>query len=355
MRGGDAWDQKIRHQIKDCALFVPLISAHTEARPEGYFRLEWHLADQRTHLMSRTKAFVVPVVIDDTPDASAEVPESFSSVQWTRLPAGETHASFCERIVALLVDAHHTPHPHAAATSGAAPSQRSRRPYLIAAVVAALLVTATLALRPWQIITPKPNGDAVAPSVSESATNETPERSIAVLPFADMSEKHDQEYFSDGLSEALTDMLTKVAELRVPARTSSFYFKGKNEKLATIARELRVAHVLEGSVRKAGNRLRITAQLVRVDNGYQLWSETFDRDTHDIFKVQDEISAAVVSALKVKLAVGPQGLSSRGTASTEAYTHFLMGQNFFNRYTDEGFQQAIEAYQKAIRAGSAVR
>ena len=192
-------------------------------------------------------------------------------------------------------------------------------------------------------------GDAVAPAVSEHGTNETPEQSIAVLPFADMSEKRDQEYFSDGLSEELTDMLTKVPELRVPARRSAFYFKGKNEKLATIARELRVAHVLEGSVRRAGDRFRITAQLVRVDNGYQLWSETFDRSTEDIFKVQDEISAAVVSALKVKLAVGPQGLSSRGTASAEAYTYFLMGQNFFNRFTDEGFRQAIDAYQKAIK------
>src|SRR6185437_12289105 len=98
LRGGDAWDQKIRQQIRDCALFVPLISGHTEARPEGYFRLEWHLADQRTHLMARTKVFVVPVVIDETPDADAEVPESFLTVQWTRLPAGETHSSFCERI-----------------------------------------------------------------------------------------------------------------------------------------------------------------------------------------------------------------------------------------------------------------
>jgi TolB-like protein/tetratricopeptide (TPR) repeat protein len=348
LRGGDAWDRKIRQQIKDCALFVPLISAHTEARPEGYFRLEWHLADQRTHLMARTKAFVVPVVVDDTPDASAEVPDSFSSVQWTRLPAGETPSSFCERISTLLVDAHHSSQLPTAVRAGAAMSRRRGRPYWIAAVIAGLLVAATLVLRPWPLITPKLDGIAAASPTPDRDTIATPEQSIAVLPFADMSEKHDQEYFSDGLSEELTDMLTKVAELRVPARRSSFYFKGKNEKLATIARELRVAHVLEGSVRKVGDRLRITAQLVRVDNGYQLWSQTFDRDAHDIFKVQEEISTAVVSALKVKLAVGPQGLSSRGTASADAYTHFLMGQSFFNRYTDEGFQQAIEAYQKAI-------
>jgi TolB-like protein len=116
------------------------------------------------------------------------------------------------------------------------------------------------------------------------------DKSIAVLPFVDMSEKKDQEYFSDGLSEELIDMLAKVPELRVPARTSSFYFKGKQATIADIAKALGVAHVLEGSVRKSGNTLRVTAQLIRVDNGYHLWSETYDRKLEDIFKVQDEIA-----------------------------------------------------------------
>jgi TolB-like protein len=347
LRGGDAWDHRIRQQIKDCALFVPLISAHTEARPEGYFRLEWHLADQRTHLMARSRAFVVPVVVDATREAGAEVPDSFSNAQWTRLLAGETPSSFCERIATLLRDSHHTPQP--ATAPGSTDAQRRPRPLWIIAIIAGLLVTAALILRPWRHIAPMLSVDSRASPASGPVASTTPEQSIAVLPFTDMSEKRDQEYFSDGLSEELTDMLTKVPELRVPARRSSFYFKGKNEKLTTIARELRVAHVLEGSVRKAGDRLRITAQLVRVDNGYQLWSETFDRDARDIFRVQDEISAAVVSALKVKLDVGAQRLSSRGTANAEAYTQFLMGQNFFNRYTDEGFRQAIDAYQKALQ------
>ncbi len=116
-----------------------------------------------------------------------------------------------------------------------------------------------------------------------------------------MSEKHDQEYFSDGLSEELIDMLTRIPDLRVPARTSSFYFKGKSEDVQTIAKRLLVAHVIEGSVRKSGNRLRVTAQLVRADNGYHLWSETYDRTVNDIFKVQDEIARAVVKALKISL------------------------------------------------------
>jgi len=110
LRGGDAWDQKIRRQIRDCALFVPLISANTQARTEGYFRLEWRLADQRTHLMSRNKPFIVPVVIDGTPDAGADVPESFLNVQWTRLPGGEGAASFC-RHIALLAAGGEAPSP----------------------------------------------------------------------------------------------------------------------------------------------------------------------------------------------------------------------------------------------------
>eukprot|EP01031_Cornospumella_fuschlensis_P050608 gene50608-61903_t len=100
--GGDAWDQKIRRQIKECALFVPVISAATQARTEGYFRLEWRLADQRTHLMAKGRPFLLPVVIDDTRDAEAHVPDSFTEVQWTRLPGGDTPAAFCARVKKLL-------------------------------------------------------------------------------------------------------------------------------------------------------------------------------------------------------------------------------------------------------------
>jgi hypothetical protein len=101
LRGGDAWDQKVRRQIKECALFVPVVSATTQSRHEGYFRLEWRLADQRTHLMGKSRPFLVPVCIDDTGDTNADVPDSFLAVHWTRLPAGETPAAFCERITEL--------------------------------------------------------------------------------------------------------------------------------------------------------------------------------------------------------------------------------------------------------------
>src|SRR5262249_7811766 len=139
---------------------------------------------------------------------------------------------------------------------------------------------------------------ASAPPVAGAPMSE---HSVAVLPFVDMSEKRDQEYFSDGLSEELIERLGKTPGLRVVARTSSFYFKGRTEKLETIAGQLHVVNVLEGSVRKSGNKLRVTAQLIRVATSEHLWSQTFDRDLPDIFKVQDEIASAVATALKVHL------------------------------------------------------
>jgi TolB-like protein/Flp pilus assembly protein TadD len=185
-------------------------------------------------------------------------------------------------------------------------------------------------------------------STPATASFNPPAHSIAVLPFVDMSEKHDQGYFSDGLSEELIDMLTKVPDLRVPARTSSFYFKGKSEDIATIAQRLHVANVLEGSVRKSGNALRVTAQLIRADNGYHLWSETYDRELKDVFKVQDDIAGAVVTALKVHLLPTQTAAQAElRTANIEAYNQYLQGRQSFNRGDAEGYRRAVAAFSAA--------
>jgi TolB-like protein/tetratricopeptide (TPR) repeat protein len=149
-----------------------------------------------------------------------------------------------------------------------------------------------------------------------------PVHSVAVLPFFDMSEKQDQEYFSDGMSAELIDSLTKIPDLQVTARTSSFYFKGKSTTVADIAKALNVLYVLEGSVRKTGTTLGITAQLIRADNGHNVWSETYDQRLDDVFRVQDEIAGAVVRVLKIS----PRGGSvpaSTGTQNVEAYNLYL--------------------------------
>jgi TolB-like protein len=351
LRGGDAWDQKIRQQIRDCALFVPIISAHTQARPEGYFRLEWKLAVDRSHLMAAERAFLLPVVVDATTEPEALVPTQFRDVQWTRIRAGEVPAAFVDRIAALLNQpvAPHVGSPERGVTRAPA----GRLPIVltalsVAAVVA--LVTATAIRGGWSWHKPVPKVEASTTSAPVATTPAAiPEKSVAVLPFVDMSEKKDQEYFSDGLSEELIDMLTKVPELRVPARTSSFYFKGKQVTVADIAKALSVAHVLEGSVRKSGKHLRITAQLIRADNGYHLWSETYDRQLDDIFKVQDEIAGAVVKALKLSL-MGSLPAPT-GTQNVEAYNLDLQATSMGRRAHERvEYERAVEYARRAIDA-----
>lgn len=181
---------------------------------------------------------------------------------------------------------------------------------------------------------------------SPVATHAIP--SIAVLPFVDMSQAGDQAYFSDGLSEELLNLLAQLPQLRVIARTSSFSFKGREVDVATIAKALNVGHVLEGSVRKSGNTLRITAQLIRTSDSSHLWSQTYDRQLTDVFKVQDEIAAAVVDALKVQL-LPTQSLAARPhSANPEAYDQFLIGRQFNTRGTEPDWHRAIAAFEKAI-------
>jgi TolB-like protein/Tfp pilus assembly protein PilF len=173
--------------------------------------------------------------------------------------------------------------------------------------------------------------------------------SIAVLPFANMSADKDQEYFCDGIAEEAINALTQLEGLHVVARTSAFAFKGTLEDIRAIGRKLDVDTVLEGSVRKAGDRLRITTQLVNVADGYHIWSERFDRKAEDVFAIQDEIALAVVEKLRVKLLSGEQGaLLRRHTEDRKAYHHYLKGRYFFNRRYEGDFQRAITHFQEAI-------
>lgn len=178
---------------------------------------------------------------------------------------------------------------------------------------------------------------------------DTLDKSIAVLPFVDMSAAKDQEYFSDGLSEELLNLLSKIPELKVIGRTSSFSFKGKNDDLRSIAEKLGVAHLLEGSVRKSGNKIRITAQLISAVDGSHLWSHTYDRDLNDIFKVQDEIAEAVVKELRVTLL----GASTRTvTQNTEAFNLYLQGKYFVDRRDKESLESALQYYTQALALDS---
>ncbi len=173
---------------------------------------------------------------------------------------------------------------------------------------------------------------------------ETP-KSIAVLPFVNMSADQDNEYFSEGLSEELLNMLVKLPNLRVAARTSSFSYKDQEKQISEIASELGVSYVLEGSVRKSGSQLRITTQLISAEDGFHLWSETYDRTLDDIFQIQDEIAAAVVDALKINL---PGMGASTVETNREVYELFLQGRHFFNQRTIEGNEKTVARLEQAL-------
>ena len=173
--------------------------------------------------------------------------------------------------------------------------------------------------------------------------------SIAVLPFVNMSGDPAQEHLSDGISEELLHRLAQISELHVAARTSSFYFKGKNVAIPQIASELGVKAVLEGSIRKAGDKIRVTVQLINASNGYHVWSQTFDRQLDDIFLIQDEISARVVSALRVTLLGGEQRrINRRPTDNVEAYDAYLLGRQMMARRTSSSLREAEEHFTEAI-------
>jgi TolB-like protein/Tfp pilus assembly protein PilF len=358
LRGGDVWDQKIRREIRDCALFIPVISANTASRHEGYFRLEWDLADQRTHMMARNRVFIVPVCLDTTPEAGADVPESFQRVQWTRLPGGETAPAFVERIKRLPSPEQ----PPLSAVSGAAPVTRepvhaSRRSKLILLAIVAVVVCAALAylVADRSSVSKHPSasvGDTASRATAEpaAAAFNPPPHSIAVLPFVNLSGDKEQEYFSDGLTEELLNSLAGINELQVAARTSSFSFK-QHPDIATVAHKLNVGAVLEGSVRRSAHTVRVTAQLINAVTGFHLWSKTYDRDLGDVLQLQTEIATAVASALKVTL-LGDIAtkIELGGTRNPAAFDAYLRGAKALNNSVPniKLSQTALASFTEAI-------
>jgi TolB-like protein/Flp pilus assembly protein TadD len=354
LRGGDVWDRQIRMQIRQCRLFLPIVSRNSEARAEGYFRREWKLAVERTHDLSERVAFLVPIVIDATPESKADVPDAFRAVQWTRLPNGEPTTDFAARISGLLGVEHlaASDEPKAAVTAARAPT--IRRQLLLWVALAFCLVVAVLGgayyIGPGThpIAVPQTiHASAESPPAATAAATTIPEKSVAVLPFVDMSEKHDQEYFSDGLAEELIDKLVQVSDLHIPARTSSFYYKGRQVTIRDIGAALGVAHVLEGSVRKSGTMIRITAQLIRVDNGYHVWSKTYDRKLADVFKIQDEISEEILRALNLALTSSAGGMSF-ATSSLEANDLYMRSRAHFFDMTEESAEREVALLRRAV-------
>jgi TolB-like protein/tetratricopeptide (TPR) repeat protein len=346
LRGGDAWDESIRRQIKNCALFIPVVSRHTHERAEGYFRLEWKLAVDRSHLITATKAFLLPVVIDDTPDDDEQVPDRFRELQWTRLPAGETPPAFVERVQRLLSgemapmqDRARSPGSGVASTM---PAPRGLIRWRTGVLYGVLAAAVLLAL-----------GYLGIERLNRAKLSVPTAASIAVLPLANESGEASQQYFSDGISEDLITALGQFPGLKVIGRTSAFQFRDSKEDSRTIGAKLGVAHLLEGSVRKSGEMIRVSAELIDTADGSMQWSQRYDRPYKDLFALQDEITRVVAGALRAKLLPGEHRAAQSDrppSGNLEAYNAVLEGRFYFWRDPDDtGLRKAIEHFTKATQ------
>lgn len=290
----------------------------------------------------RDRQKLIPICLDD-----AEPPLGFRQVQSLRLgKASDRNAVRAE--LAATVQVFVSGEARVEATPREAPRFRHKRGAILATIGIVVLVLTALLVRGW-VNSADPNRVAgtIPSGITPHAFSQA-DQSIAVLPFADMSENHDQEYLADGMSEEIINLLANAPDLLVAARSSSFYFKGKGTKVSEIARELGVAHVLEGSIRRSGDHLRVTAQLIRADKGFHLWSETFDRELSDLFAVQDEIANAVAQALQIRLKGGELSRRKGGTQNLEAYELLLKANNASFQNTATSFDDAARYAQEAI-------
>jgi TolB-like protein/cytochrome c-type biogenesis protein CcmH/NrfG len=339
---GSLYAEGIVRAINGARLLVLVLSESAVASPHVGKEIERASSKQRPIIALKTDATAL------TPALEYFLSES----QWV-----DVGVEGRENAVAKLVEAVRRRLLPASAGVRAPPDRRpmdrapARRKPWLAAAAASIVALALAYVLVDKLKASKPAANertaATAAPAAAPAAAMVSDKSVAVLPFVDMSEKKDQAYFSDGLSEELIDMLAKVPDLRVPARTSSFYFKEQHATIAEIAKALGVAHILEGSVRRAGNTMRVTVQLIRADNGFHLWSETYDRDLKDVFKVQDDISRMVVEKLKLTL-VNAAPIASARVANPEVHNLYLQGRYFLQNETMGDLEKAVGFFQRAI-------
>jgi TolB-like protein/Flp pilus assembly protein TadD len=342
---GASYAGQIIHAIDAAKAIVLILSQHAASSPHVLREVE-RAASKRHPIVS--------LRIDQAP-LPADFEYFLNTSHWLDGSAGDTGRVLPKLIAAVQIAIHApaTTPVGASAAHSPAPSASARSPNRTAIVVASLvgLVLAGFAAdRLWlsnrraastPASTKLPTASAPVPA---APTN--PEKSIAVLPFTDMSEKKDQEYFADGMAEEILDLLVQIPELTVIGRTSSFQFKGRNEDLRTIGERLNAAYVLEGSVRKSGNRIRVTTQLIDTRTGAHQWSQTYDRDIGDVLKLQDEIAADVCQSLRIALS---DPLPARASSkSSEAYRMYLEGRFYGRGPTKADSDRAISAYRNAL-------
>ena len=321
---------------------------------DGYFRREWKIAAERTHDMASGVPFLLPVVIDDTGQNSALVPDEFQRVQWTRLPRGVPTPQFVEQVKRLLEgnpvagvadpgSARHRP-------GSATPATKKSLPAWIwgaaAAVIMAGAAGVMLSRKPEAPAAPAP-APAAAPAPTQPVVPLVADKSVAVLPFTNMSEDKDaSSFFSDGIHEDILTNLALIRELRVVSRTSVMKYRDTKKSMKEIAQELGVTYILEGSVRRSGNKVRVTGQLIHAATDEHVWAQKYDRDLTDIFTIQSELSSQIANALKAALSPEERALIARKpTENPAAYDLILRSRDVINR---EGNSQGPRSKQIAL-------
>jgi TolB-like protein/Flp pilus assembly protein TadD len=323
VKAGTVYADAIVRAINDAKALVLVLSTHAMASS--------HVGREVERAASKRKQIIAFRL--DAAALSPELEYFLSNSQWIDVPALGMPAALAK--LAEAVGHVSTASPQAV------PSSRSggvaKRVAIAAAVAIGVCVAVGLAVHFW----PTGRVGGQAPAVAAIT-----DKSIAVLPFSDMSEKKDQEYFADGMAEEIIDLLVKIPGLKVISRTSSFQFKGKTEDLHSIGTQLGVAYVLQGSVRKSGDRLRVTAQLINAKDGAHLWSQTYNRGLSDVLKMQDEIAVSLVRALQIE--VGADIVFRPALHNAEAYTLYLQGRHARDRFDQEGEEQAIADFERVL-------
>ena len=395
LRGGDAWDQSIRKQIKECALFVPVISGNTDAREEGYFRLEWKLAVDRSHLMADDKAFFFPVILGDVAEPTARVPDKFRERQWTRLGSDAAFGEFAGHLAKVVegrgVSGNSAPKgaPDGAVgnRSGITPAapagigQSAGAQELPASRAQPNLDPGSLAKTGHHDNDEKGKRDALALSSARGANSSNPSRklliiaaapvlaaatffgirhfthtqsseitSIAVLPFALNSADADADYLSEGLAETLIYQLSQAPKFKVTPASSVRRYKGKDLDPLKVGKELDVGAVMAGRLTQRGESLSISVELVDVRNNKALWGEKYERRMADLLATQRDIASEIARKLQLRLSgEAERAITKRYTNNNEAYQAYLKGRYLYVKRGPENLRRSIEHYREAIR------
>jgi TolB-like protein len=337
--GGDAWDAKIRMQIAECALFVPIISASTQARREGYFRLEWKLAAQRTHMIADGTPFLLPVVIDATRDGDALVPVEFKALQWTRLSDADSMRAFPGRVQTLLGAAKTASPARLEVTRPEPPVRRSfRRNVLLVAAVFAVVISVIVVWRPWSANT------GIRPGVQPASATASPPaesarlgpKSVVVFPLENLSPDPENAFFTDGVHYEIIATLSAIPDLKVVSRESAVALKGIAGSLAERAGKVGAANVISGSVRRDARNVRIHLELRRARDEALLWQQAYERPLSEgPLALQSDIADKVARALQARNARGNYAGAQFMTKDPRAYDLFLKTQhsNYLDRST----------------------